>query len=69
MVDADCGNVKIVKCLRLQKIFCLKNAATNNGDILLISFMIFLNCLIIILIFFTDLQPISEKVKEKNTIF
>ena len=51
VVDVDCGNVKIVKCLKLQKIFCLKNAATNNGNILLILFMIFLNCLIILLIF------------------
>ena len=30
MIDVDCVNVKIARCLKFQKIFCLKNAATNN---------------------------------------
>ena len=58
----------MVKCLKSQKIFYLKNVTTNNGDMLLILFMIFLKCLNFLLIFLL-IFGLSVKKLKKNNIF
>ena len=69
VIDVDCVNIKIARCLKFQKIFYLKKCSNKQWryvvsfirDLFKISDFSFN--------FFTYLQPICEKVKDKNTVF
>ena len=69
VIDVDCVNVKIARSLKFQKIFCLKNAATNNGDMLLILSMIFLKFLTFLLIFLLIINLSVKRLKIKILFF